>query len=358
MLSHGDLAVLAASEGLELIGIVPLGVEPTFGAFRGWLDSGFHAGMHFLTENQSLRQDPRGLLPDARAAMVLALPYYQGDRARHSLAAAGRIAQYARLRDYHRVFWERGEAILRAIAAVVPSSQGNGEVAQLGRVVADSAPLLERALAARAGGGFIGRHTCYIDRRLGSFVLLGEILTTLEVDGPSDLPALTAEADRPGSGCGTCRRCQVHCPTGALIGDGVLDANRCLAYWTIEHRGTIPEEFWPWIKDYLFGCDHCQLVCPFNRRQPVRVPAEAVRVPAHMDPYLLATMTQQDYERWFGGTPVTRAKRSGLVRNGLVAMAGSADPRLLAAIALIEARDDLAPVVAATLVQIRARSAS
>lgn len=301
------------AEGLAFLGVAALGPEGApYARFHKWLEDGRHAGMAYLAENRALREDPRALLPGARTAVVVGLGYDQGDKAPARSEATPRVAQYARLKDYHKVLWRKGEAILTALhAALGPDA--------VGRVVTDSAPLLERALAARAGAGFIGKNTCLIHPERGSFFLLGELLTSLELP-LTEGPAVDPERRTAAGGCGTCRRCQVHCPTGALDDAYTLDANKCLAYWTIEHRGPIPERFWPWLKLYVFGCDICQLVCPYNRGSEPRAPAELVRVAKHPDLYEVATMTQADYERMFGGTPMTRAKRTGLVRNALIAM--------------------------------------
>jgi epoxyqueuosine reductase len=181
--------------------------------------------------------------------------------------------------------------------------------------------------------------------------LLGEILTTREL--PLDTPpAIELARKTTAGGCGPCNLCQVACPTGALDRAYSLDANRCLSYWTIEHRGTIPLEFWPHLAKYYFGCDLCQLACPYNRKGTVgRAPAflEERKLPSL---FATATMSARDYEKWFGGTPLTRARRGGLRRNALIALAVTRDLRLNEALALAE-RDPEAPV-GETIAQIRA----
>lgn len=327
------------AKGLAFFGLLPLGEEPDYARFSAWLDEGRQAGMQYLEENRELRRDPRALLAGARSVIVYGLGYFQGDLApARSYAGPPRVAQYARIRDYHRVLWAKGGQVLEELLAKV----GPGHA---GRVVADSAPILERALAARSGRGFIGKNTCFIERDEGSFYVLAEILTTLPPETPVSAPT---------DGCGTCRRCQVHCPTGALDQDYRLDANKCLSYWTIEHRGTIPERFWPWMRQYWFGCDICQLVCPYNRAAKEGDHIEALkRVPPVADLFEVATMAQPDYERMFGGTPMTRAKRDGLVRNALIAMRMMNDFRLDDALRLAEEITPW-PMVLATIAQVRA----
>lgn len=353
--SAGAAAVLSAvralveAQGLAFLGVARLMPEVTeSGRLRHWLDDGRNAGMQYLAENQALRADPRSLLEGARTAIIVGLAYYQGDRDDHGERLGPRVAQYARLKDYHKVLWSRGEGILADLhRAYDPKA--------VGRVVTDSAPILERALAARAGSGFIGKNTCFIQPERGSFYLLGELLTSFDIPDTEMTPVDPQTRSAKG-GCGSCKRCQVHCPTGALDQDYSLDARRCLAYWTIEHRGTIPERFWPWLEQYVFGCDICQLVCPYNRKvEPAPVEGLA-RVEARPALFEVATLTQSEYERRFGGTPMTRAKRTGLMRNALIAMTVTGDVRLDEAKVLAAERGD--EVVHATLAQIACWQAS
>lgn len=309
-------------EGLELLGVVKLGPERDFIRFERWLSDSLHAGMYFMTQNQKLREDPRELLPGATTAIIFAMNYYLGDTLRSTQAP--RIAQYARFRDYHKSMRRHAENAWRAFlenAQLDPEPQA--------RICIDSAPILERALAARTEAGFIGKNTLYIHPKKGSFLLLGEVLTSL------DLPADTNDTVDPkqrteAGGCGTCRRCQVHCPTGALDETYRLDANRCLSYWSIEHRGTIPETFWSHFAKYWFGCDICQLACPYNRQAaPHSLSHDTFQ---HLSLFDVATMNEAFYVQNFGGTPLTRAKRHGLRRNALIAMTVTSDPMLLKAL--------------------------
>jgi epoxyqueuosine reductase len=340
-MNREELQKLCSEEGLLLLGLVDLGPEPRFQLFEQWLSEGQHAGMRFLENNRHLREDPRGLLPDSVQALIFALPYYQGDKLNAALRGEYRVAQYARLRDYHKSMKQKATRILQKLQEKKPGLDG--------RVTIDSAPLLERALAARTMRGFIGKNTCYIHPDHGSLMLIGEILLSLPI-ASSDTAATVDPAQRTeNGGCGTCRRCQVHCPTGALDTAYRLDARKCLAYWTIEHRGTIPFEFWPHLPTYVFGCDLCQLACPYNRKA---LPTQEPVRPELLNPdlYELATMTQQRYESWIGGSPLTRAKREGLRRNALIAMAVIKDERLKEACAEVKAED--AEVLHQTLEQI------
>jgi epoxyqueuosine reductase len=342
---QAEVTRLVAAAGLRLFGMVSLDPDGgAFGRFQRWLADGRHAGMSYLKAHLELREDPRRLLAGARAALVVGLPYSLGDRLPRR-GETPRIAQYARLADYHKILWRKGDGILAELHARF----GPGAV---GRVVTDSAPLLERSLAAKSGGGFIGKNTCFIDPEAGSFFLLGELLTTLPLPTAEAEPIDPAKRSVRG-GCGPCRRCQVHCPTGALNQDYTLDANQCLAYWTIEHRGTIPERFWPWLELYVFGCDICQLVCPYNRKANPSAGRDLARLKETPPLFAIATMTQEDYERMFAGTPMTRAKRGGLMRNALIAMTVTKDPRLEEALRLAAERGAGEEVVLATIGQIR-----
>ncbi|MFW7378108.1 MAG: tRNA epoxyqueuosine(34) reductase QueG [Oligoflexus sp.] len=318
------------AHGLRLLGIVSLKEEAQeFARYQNWLAKGWHAGMDFLKNYLELRRDPRGLLPGAESAIVLALPYALGDRyQRHG--SRPRIAQYARYRDYHKTIQQQGKKLIQWLQREYAAD------AQY-RVVVDSAPLLERAIATRTAKGFIGKNTCYIHPEEGSFLLLGAIVSTWAIEPDEPANVVPSERKNGLGGCGSCRRCQVNCPTGALDEAYQLDANLCLAYWTIEHRGTIPFDFWPWLAQYWFGCDICQLVCPYNRH--LDVPESRKKLSRQelesIDLFQVATMSQADYEAWFGGTPLTRAKRSGLRRNALIAMTVTHDPRLEAALELL-----------------------
>lgn len=342
-MNRTSLEKLFANQNLEFLGVVRLGPEPSFVLFKEWLDLGYHAEMDFLKNYQELRQDPRGLLDGAVQALVFGLNYNQGDRLNAALAGQVRVAQYARLRDYHKSLRQRGQLISEELKALYP---GLGV-----RVLVDSAPVLERALANRTSRGFIGKNTCFIHPEKGSLFLLSEILLDQHIFAIDEKVSVDQAQRSEDGGCGSCRRCQVNCPTGALDEAYKLDARKCLAYWTIEHRGTIPEEFWPHVKTYLFGCDLCQLACPYNRGASMTY--ESSVLAAELDPFEVACMSQIDYVRIFGGTPTTRAKRSGLRRNALIALAELRDDRLEEAIASVQSDDE--SVLHLTIKQIRAR---
>jgi len=324
VIARADIEKAAQAQGLLLLGVASLECGDDYLRFREWLSQGRHGSMGYLERHPECRKDPRTLLPGARSAIVLGLPYSLGDSI---VASPPKAAQYARFSDYHRLLKKKGEAIIKPFVGETDAA----------RICVDTAPILEKALAAKTSFGFIGKNTCYIHPKRGSFFLLAEILTSLEVPADEHVDL---------GGCGNCNRCQVACPTGALDTDYSIDARKCLAYWTIENRGPIPEEFWPWLALYYFGCDICQLVCPYNKNAS-KTSLQERKFPSL---YEIATMSQKQYEKFFGGTPMTRAKREGLRRNALIAMTVTSDPLLSKA--MTEARLDAPYPVRETLDQI------
>jgi epoxyqueuosine reductase len=258
----------------------------------GWVAAGRHAGMDWMATDPGRRARPAELLPGARSVVCAAAAYPPTD-------GRGTIAGYARAEDYHRTLAAALQAGLDEVRALLPGVRG--------RVCVDTAPLLERALAARAGLGWIGRNTMLLDEQHGPWLLLGEVL--LDAELPPDPPAV----DR----CGTCTACVDACPTGALDGERHLDARRCLSYWTIEHRGALPDEWGHALEHRAFGCDDCLAACPFPAA-PARVP-EGPLVPrddlVDPDPDDLEARARESFRRHFGSTPLERARKGGLLRN-------------------------------------------
>jgi epoxyqueuosine reductase len=325
------------SQGLSVLGAASLDCRNDFDRFSQWISEKKHAGLSFLEENGHFRRDPSLLLPGAKAALIVGLPYRQEDHWPMSDSEKSRVAQYARFKDYHSLLRKVCQTTLKEVLA-------EGFVDSEWRVCVDSAPLLERALAAKTGEGFIGKNTCFIHPQKGSFLLLAEILTTHEME--VEEASKTTETN----GCDTCTLCQVSCPTDALSKDYEIDSRKCLSYWTIENRGTIPEEFWPWLSKYYFGCDICQVVCPYNEAADNQLP-EWVGTRKFPDLFQVATMDQEKYEAFFGGTPMTRAKRSGLMRNALIALTVTGHQRLEEAMGIVEKESE--PMLSATLDQVR-----
>jgi epoxyqueuosine reductase len=316
---------LARDAGFALAGIATLRPAATGDAYRRWLERGDQAGMEWMSRNVELRLDPRTLLAGARSALVVGLPYRPTEEPGGDLWP--KVARYARGRDYHDLLRERLGCVAEAIAVEFPGAAT--------RICVDTAPLLERELAARAGLGAIGKNTLLIHPEAGSEILLGELLTSL------DLVPDTPVADL----CGACSRCLDACPTGALAEPYRLDAERCLSYWTIEHRGELPEEIAPHLADHVFGCDDCQRACPWNAGDGP-VAEDALGVPpmrADLDLVGLLELGIDGYRERFRGSAMKRAKREGLRRNAALALAGVDDVR--SADALRRAARDDSPVV-------------
>lgn len=331
--------------GLLLIGVVPLqGDDRGFKAFEQWLSNKMHAGMSFLERYKEIRQDPKKLGEGLVSSILFSMPYYQGDKLRSPVKP--RVAQYARFTDYHKFMKKKAGGALDALKNL------NHDIELQGRVTIDSAPILERSLFSSSGQGFIGKNTCFIHVEHGSYLLLGELHLNCAVEY-SVKEKVDSQTRTDRGGCGTCRRCQVNCPTGALSKDYILDATKCLSYWTIEHRGPVPEEFWPHFQKFWYGCDICQLVCPYNRvsvNVSSNLPLKGVE---DLDLFDVAVMDQSQYESMFGGTPMTRAKKNGLKRNALIALWASKDSRLNQAVERIEQSNESDEMLLETILKIR-----
>jgi epoxyqueuosine reductase len=299
----------ARDAGFDLAGIARLGEAAHGREFQAWLARGDHASMSYLERQVEDRLDPRRLLDGARSALVVGWRYAPLSPPAEATQPHGdlwpRVARYARGDDYHDTLKARLNELAARIQAGFPG------VAT--RVGVDTSAILERDLGAAAGIGWIGKNTLLIHERVGSWFLIGEILTTLELE-PND-----PMADR----CGTCTRCLDACPTGALPEPYRLDANRCISYWTIEHRGEFAPEVARSIGDWVFGCDICQEACPWNRK-PEAVDAPEFALPARravLDLAGLLDLPREEYVERFRGSPMKRAKLEGLQRNARAVLA-------------------------------------
>jgi epoxyqueuosine reductase len=285
------------------VGIALAGEPERFERFRGWVAEGHHAGMKYLETTTETRSDPGRLLPGARSIVCLAAR--QADRP--PVASDGaRLARYAFGPDYHGTLRENALRVARAAAERLGDFRY--------RVCVDSTPLAERSFAAAAGLGWIGKNGCLIDSEHGSFLLLAEIVTDLDL----------APDDPVSERCGSCVRCLEACPTGAFLEPGLLDAGRCLAYWTIEHRGPIPDGMKEKIGQSVFGCDICQDVCPWNKPLPLaQAPGNGDSAPTRRQ---WLEMGPGEWRRRYGATALNRAGRRGLQRNA-AASAGACGDR-------------------------------
>jgi epoxyqueuosine reductase len=331
--------------GFDQVGIAPAVAPPGYPRFLEWLEAGYAAGMNYMERRAGVRAHPERLLEGVRSVVVVSFVYGRpGPEPPGKLE--GKVARYARGGDYHELLWRRLETLLHWLRTECPGLRG--------RAVADTAPLLERDFAQMAGLGWIGKNTMLIDRRLGSFTVLGALLVDI---------ALRPDPVHATSHCGTCTRCLDACPTDAFAGPYQLDARRCISFWTIEHRGAINETMAGALGDWVFGCDVCQDVCPWNRKAPPGRTPELEPRPEWTNPDLIAWLTSDParFRQSLKGTALERARRAGLLRNAALVLGGRGEAAAAAVPALVARLGDDDPVVrgaaAWALGQIRTQAA-
>jgi epoxyqueuosine reductase len=304
------IKALALALGFDLVGVAPAQGSPELDYYARWLAAGYAGDMHYLARSLEKRHDIQQVLPGAQSVVVCGLNYdtdYAYSTAQDD-TTRGWVGRYAWGEDYHHVLQNKLRQLQQGVAGLVAP-----EVAS--KLYVDTGPLVERVYAKYAGLGWFGKNTCVLNKRLGSWLLLGELILTVPLD--YDRPVLDH--------CGTCTRCLDACPTDALRAPYVLDARRCISYLTIELKGAIPEELRPQMGNHVLGCDICQDVCPWNRqRHFTSEPAMQPR-PSHVHPPLaeLAGLTQTEFKQRFRDTALERPKRRGLLRNVCVAMGNS-----------------------------------
>ncbi len=307
--------------GFILAGVTTPEAPEHFSAFEKWLSEGRQGSMEYLARPsaRARRADPRLILPECKSILVLAVPYSNPALASVPQDAAGgvhgRVAAYAWGMDYHIILPERMKQLVDFIEK------------QVGRPVphrwyTDTGPILEREFAQRAGLGWIGKNTCLINPRIGSYILLAEVLLGLELE-----PDTAFATDQ----CGTCRRCLEACPTQCILPDRTIDARKCISYLTIELKEEIPQELRASMGNWVFGCDLCQVVCPWNRfaasaGDPAFAPRAGLPTP---DLIHELELTNSEFNRKFKDSPVKRSKRRGYLRNVAVAAGNSKEPALM-----------------------------
>jgi epoxyqueuosine reductase len=306
--------------GFELVGVTSPETPPHLSVYEDWLRNGRHGEMSYLATERArqLRAEPRQILPGCKAVLVVGMRHPCAGRVSPEEQVAsdqpvGRVAAYAWGDDYHTVLVER----LQQLVAFIEARVGH---AFPYRIYTDTGPLLERDLAQRAGLGWIGKNTCLITPRAGSYFLLGELLLGLELE-----PDTPFEADH----CGKCRRCLEACPTHCILPDRTIDARRCIAYLTIELKGSMPVDLRPAIGNWIFGCDVCQEACPWNRRFAEQGGETAFDPRPGVSAAQLVgelSLTAQSFNTRFAGSPIKRARRRGYLRNVAVALGNSGDP--------------------------------
>jgi len=296
-------------------------------ALAAWLAGDRHATMAWMARDPEKRSDPEAMLAGCKSVVALAINYAPGDGAEVPPGAA-HVARYAQGRDYHKVLGGK----LKELAAWITAETGEES-----RTFVDTGPVLERAWAERSGLGWIGKNANLLTRDLGSWLLLGEVLTRAELQpdpGPHE------------DFCGTCTACLDACPTGAIEAPGVVDSNACISYWTIEHRGSVPEARRAGMGDWIFGCDVCQDVCPWNKS--FATPAEddpfGRRADlAGLDPVDILALDEAAFRARYSGTALMRARWDGMRRNACIVLGNRGDGAALPA--LRRATGDADPMV-------------
>jgi len=335
----------AKSAGFDLAGIAPVRDFPELNSFPRWIANGQGGEMKYLEARNDAgelkRASLRSTVPWARSVIVCAINYNtaQPYSTHVSDSDRGWISRYAWSReDYHESVMRRLRVVERCLLEKV--EQGRQDASEMPalqtRCYVDTGPLVERVYAKYAGVGWIGKNTCILNQKMGSWLFLGVILTSLDLT--PDLPA----PDR----CGSCTRCLEACPTNAFVAPYQLDSNKCISYLTIEKRGTIPQQMRDGMGRHLFGCDICQDVCPWNRKAPVTGATEFQPRDGLVNPALewLAEMNSEEFRKTFRGSPIRRTKLSGLRRNAVIAMGNGGDRKFLAT--LDRLLDDADPLVA------------
>ena len=305
--------------GFDDVGIAPAVPAPGYPGFLEWLAADHHAGMEYMNRHAACREHPRSVLEGVRSIVVVSLVYGRTEPETETpVPTRGKVARYARGADYHGVLRSKLADLLQWLGTQCPTIRG--------RAVVDTAPLLERDFARLAGMGWIGKNTMLISRRLGSFTVLGALLIDAEL--VYDPPHLVNH-------CGTCTRCLDACPTEAFAGPYQLDARRCISYWTIEHRGVLADHDAAKLHGWVFGCDICQDVCPWNRKAPPGREAELDARPEWSDPDLIEWLNlgASEWQARLKGTALARAKRVGLLRNAALVLGSRGSTEAIAPLA-------------------------
>ena len=290
--------------GLQAVGMSRVTADrPEAARLTEWLSHGYHGEMAWMARTTAKRQNPALVLPGIRTIISLGMNYYREDSP-DNRPGQGRIARYARGVDYHRILGERLERLATFLQTEAPDSRS--------RAYVDTGPLMEKAWAQRAGLGWIGKHSNLVSGQYGSWLLLGEVLTTADLD-----------PDERGSDlCGTCTLCIRACPTGAITEPYVVDAQRCLSYLTIEQKGEIPEEFHKALGNRIFGCDDCLDACPYNHQAVETAEPAFQATPLTLNPDLeaLSRQSAEEFTAAFRGSAIRRATHEGLQRSIAIAL--------------------------------------
>jgi epoxyqueuosine reductase len=303
----------ALEVGFDECRVVAASDAATFPNLVEWLDAGFAGSMTYIENRLEAYKNPRGVLSEATSMLMLVSSYNSAAPQKNDTATQGNVARYAASGiDYHDVLHGRMKRLIAALTAIYPEAKFRG--------VVDSAPLLEREFAQVAGLGWVGKNTMLISRSLGSYFFLSAVLTSLQIEPD---PAFVADH------CGTCTACLDACPTNAFAEPRVLDATKCISYLTIENRDAPAKELRPLMQDWIFGCDVCQEVCPWNRKAKiVENEFKPISELRWLELEAILSMDEDEFRKRYRKTPLWRTKLVGLQRNALIALKNSGDDRI------------------------------
>jgi epoxyqueuosine reductase len=290
----------AKSFGFDLIGFAPAEeLTNEIKKLEEWLSKNFHAGMEYMTRNLEKRKNVKNMLPSARSIISLGMNYYTPEKYSDN-KNKGKISRYAWGKDYHLIIWEKLDELVESLQADDPSFEAKTYI--------DTGPVMDKAWAVKSGIGWLGKHTNVINKEFGSWFFIANIITNFEFKYYIPIEDF----------CGSCTACIEACPTNAIVDEYILDANKCISYLTIENKKKIPEKFKGKFDNWIFGCDICQDVCPWNNKFS-RVTKQTEFFPTNENKEIhindILSLTKEEFNRRFKDNPVKRAKLSGLKRN-------------------------------------------
>ena len=301
--------ILSKKHGFEVSGIASISLKKEHLLYLSWIDKGYAGKMDYLKKNSDLRSNLKKLWPDTKSALVVGMQYKSNEKKAKDLSKTkGKIAEYARGGDYHKFIKKRLLRVLKDLKKIDQTIEGRSFV--------DTAPILERDLAVKAGLGWKGKNSLLLNRDLGSYFFLGVLLLNKEITNPNIFEE---------NHCGTCNECMEECPTKAIIAPEIIDARRCISYLTIELRGPIPRDLRSMMGNHIFGCDICQTVCPWNEKAPEtqqnRFLPRSVTENTNLEE--LVQLDEKSFREKFQGTAILRAQYDGFLRNVLIAIGNS-----------------------------------
>ncbi len=339
-LIHQQIEQQITDLGFSHYGLVPLERPLSFELYQDWINEGLHGEMQYLADHAPIKENPQRQWPRAQSALVFAMPYYPHPEAQELPLKASRISLYAQGMDYHFWFKQRMQQLCHTLKASLPDEEFIP--------FTDSTPVLERDLARKAALGWVGKNTCLIHPKKGSLFFIGEIYTSLKIENQlAPLPDF----------CGTCTRCIDVCPTQALVSPKKMDARKCISYLTIESRQIPAEELRSKIGDWLFGCDLCQTVCPWNQKvfknqlevRPMLTLDSDQEAALIEDLRYLLESSGKKLEKDFAGTPMARAGSFGLKRNAMIVIANKGFKELTVQVSAYLDHPKLGPLAKWTL---------